>query len=120
MAALLLRVALSALAAALLAARGLRRRSLDASGAAAAFLVGFLTLSAGLRFGAALWESLQAEKGRKALIDPAGWTCRRAAAGLLLLGQPAHARERAGQAAHGRQLQARRPALGRAGRPPHS
>lgn len=48
-----LRIAGAALAAALLGARGLRKGSLDASGAVAAAAVGFLTLAAGLRYGRA-------------------------------------------------------------------
>jgi uncharacterized membrane protein len=52
--ALLLRLGLAASGAALLAVRGLRRRSLSPSGAYAGFAVGFLTLLAGMREGCVL------------------------------------------------------------------
>ena len=44
----------AAVVATLLSAHGLRKKSLSASGAAAAFLVGFLSFAAGLRFGVLL------------------------------------------------------------------
>lgn len=48
---MLVRVGVAALLAAFLGLRGIKKRSLDASGAAAAFVVGFLTLAVGYHYG---------------------------------------------------------------------
>ena len=47
----MLRVVVAALLAGFLGYRGLKKQSLDVSGAAAAFFVGFFTLASGYRFG---------------------------------------------------------------------